>query len=825
MAKKTRQSGSANIPLGSWGNNTQSIVYIPAHEIAGGGTADKPGLICLESVDSAATLDGVYLWGRSTGVLAYSTTYPTNELTDGTTLGASTGASLALDNLASVQINATLAVDNANTYDIGDDPDSIRTLYWTTSLKKIGTAYDVTLAATEPAAASYTYTFPDAAANADVMLNTGGANALTFTNGTANVTLGAAGSLDIGAAGTLDIGTGAVAFNGTATFDLADTKTVDIDEHVAIAGGAFTTSAACTIDQDLQVSASVTFADVTVTSHIALGDDDQIRLGALGATDAYIQWDATNDDLLFYDSNQASSITLSQLVAGTPLNPIVTGDLTISDGQFDWTNATAGDINTWTFANTDNNIFNIVADSLNDGYAIDINADAINDGTFIHLDTDETNGAFKFLDCHDGGGSTFSIALHGATVIGGSASGTAALTATVGDLKLTNGVIDADLAISTGVGHNFATACDATADTSFITITNSAAALAYPLLTIDGNMSGAVDAVDITYIGAGAQAVHIDVEAATGDGMKIEHSVASSTGQALVIDMSSWIGTAGQGIIDISSDSGAVAEAGHAIYIDLGGTTADAAAISGKGLYIKDAGGTQAGSYLVHLESTNNDAIHIAKGETVIDVDCHVTGGTNAGSTGVDLQFYGDTANRSMKWDSANDQFQFLDGTTTFKFESASTALHIDGSAANDILAIGSNSDTDVEFHGTTGGMDLQWDASANQLNLLGNAELNLDGPIVMSGVQAITDATDTDIVHPTTTIDTTGGAQTSALIDGQEGQIKYMLMVADNGDWVETPANFKDGTTITFNDVGDDAFLIFLGSNWNFVAGSATVA
>lgn len=102
-------------------------------------------------------------------------------------------------------------------------------------------------------------------------------------------------------------------------------------------------------------------------------------------------------------------------------------------------------------------------------------------------------------------------------------------------------------------------------------------------------------------------AIHINNEGAAADGINFD--VADSyTGQGIIADLGPWVGTAGEGFIDIDSDSGAVAEAGHVIHINLGGTTADAAAISGKGLYIKDAAGATADSYLIHAESDNNGA-------------------------------------------------------------------------------------------------------------------------------------------------------------------------------------------------------------------------
>jgi len=105
-------------------------------------------------------------------------------------------------------------------------------------------------------------------------------------------------------------------------------------------------------------------------------------------------------------------------------------------------------------------------------------------------------------------------------------------------------------------------------------------------------------------------AIHINNEGTAADGIKFDVA-GSYTGQGMVADLGTWLGTAGQGFIDIDSDSGPVAEAGHIIHITLGGTTADAAAISGKGLYIKDAAGATAGSYLIHAESDNNGAAYL----------------------------------------------------------------------------------------------------------------------------------------------------------------------------------------------------------------------
>lgn len=67
-----------------------------------------------------------------------------------------------------------------------------------------------------------------------------------------------------------------------------------------------------------------------------------------------------------------------------------------------------------------------------------------------------------------------------------------------------------------------------------------------------------------------------------------------------------------------------------------------------------------------------------------------------------------------------------------------------------------------------------------------------------------------------TTANTTTGSGFAATLADGwQVGQMKKIQLIVDAGDLVLTPANFANGTTITFADVGDYALLVWNGSNW----------
>ena len=70
-----------------------------------------------------------------------------------------------------------------------------------------------------------------------------------------------------------------------------------------------------------------------------------------------------------------------------------------------------------------------------------------------------------------------------------------------------------------------------------------------------------------------------------------------------------------------------------------------------------------------------------------------------------------------------------------------------------------------------------------------------------------------------------TTGADALTLANGTQGQQKIIVMTTDGGTGTLTPANLGNGTTITFDDVGDTANLIFLASNWYWIGGTATLA
>jgi len=70
-----------------------------------------------------------------------------------------------------------------------------------------------------------------------------------------------------------------------------------------------------------------------------------------------------------------------------------------------------------------------------------------------------------------------------------------------------------------------------------------------------------------------------------------------------------------------------------------------------------------------------------------------------------------------------------------------------------------------------------------------------------------------------------TTGVDALTLADGVEGAPPmFLVMKTDGGTGTLTPANFGNGSTITFDDAGDSAHLFFTNGKWYFMGGTATL-
>jgi hypothetical protein len=88
----------------------------------------------------------------------------------------------------------------------------------------------------------------------------------------------------------------------------------------------------------------------------------------------------------------------------------------------------------------------------------------------------------------------------------------------------------------------------------------------------------------------------------------------------------------------------------------------------------------------------------------------------------------------------------------------------------------------------------------------------------IIGSVQALSGPGAVNVTTLTTAFTSTGTGDALTLSDGVAGQLKSIVYVAeaagaDTG--VLTPSNLGNGTTITFNNVGDSCLLQFLGTDW----------
>ena len=600
MATNTR---ATDIFDGDRKNRKQGVRVIPAKA-----EANKPGVIDLQSV-SGTTVTDRYLWHTSAGVLRTGSTFPTTPDSDGAAVGTAGGATTTLNNIASVAIPVSLISDTKNTDDLGS-----AAIYWKDLFiggdiycQEAGAGtFDVKLAFTAPTA-DYTYTFPNAGAAADVMLDTGAANVIAYTKGTSTINFGANADLDIAAG-----------------------KTVNIDNAVTIQGD-FTVSATCTLDQNLAIASSPTFVAVTTqgitntttvidtTANIQLGADNvKVTFGTADATDSYMQFNG--NDLEFYDSNHGVARTLTELYTGTTLNPTVSGNLSIADGDFDWTNTSAAETALWTLAATTVDGIQI-ASSNTSADVLQITANATNSGNLISLNaTDATITSGAYIYCYDGAAQDFAVRRYGATTIAGSAAGTAALTLTTGDIKVTSGFLDLDSPVGTG-GHNIATADDGTSASPFITITNSNVAFDQAMILLDSNATGAYDAMQITHDGTGSP-LRITTTAVTATQLVLAGPAAQTT--AAFYYSGDYDGATDVGVIDITSTGTHVHANTSLLYLDHN-TGAPAASARGSILRINDTTANAADAWVAYIGTTNNDGLLITTG-AVADINLKLTG-------------------------------------------------------------------------------------------------------------------------------------------------------------------------------------------------------
>jgi hypothetical protein len=623
------------VPLGDRMNRKQSIVMVPAQNVA-----NKPGILNLQSV-SGTTVTDVFIWPNTSGVLRYGSTIPTAVDSDGTAVGSgATGADTALSNLAAVAINAGLIADSNNDTDLGSNTYSWRSAYIGTSLVFKEATANATVVAADHAVAR-TYTFPDAGAAATIMLNTGAANAVIFTNGTSNITIGAAGVIDVAAAKTVNIDQNFTVNTEAVTLD----QSLSTTDAVAFATGSSIGNLTLANGSITDSGGAISFGNenLTTTGTINVDNDNtDITLGLDGATDSRIFFDGAGN-LKFYDSNMGASRSLTELYTGTTLNPSVSGDLSITDGKFTWTNATNEASAVWTFANT-TAIDIAVASALTSGTALSITADSCANGKLLVLDSDGDVGASGYyIYALDGTNPMFTVGADGTTAIAGTAGGTAALTVSLGDAVVTSGklLVTSAADLTSKFTRNVTTLTSA-----MVEIEQGHASGGVGLL-VDQKATGDLNAIEITHAGTG-YAVTVSGVAATGGYEYI--SAASGTGAGLLLDGSTgtaaWTGANDTGFAIIQSDgilaaganllrvssTGANTAASH--LVEVVSTGAATGSSNGTCLYLEDTGTPAAGTtyaLAISATQTGGEALNVLAGKSLFAETVTITCGDSSG--------------------------------------------------------------------------------------------------------------------------------------------------------------------------------------------------
>jgi hypothetical protein len=382
---------------------------------------------------------------------------------------------------------------------------------------------------------------------------------------------------------------------------------------------------------------------------------------------------------------------------GSTIFTITAGDAVLSDGSLaitDSDNAASLSVTNAT-ATTAAGVVNITAAGVTTGRIVNIAATALSSGEVLRLSAVEaTLTSGLYLNCYDGAASDFSVGRYGATIIAGNAAGTAALSITNGDIALAAGKITVDtVADITNYFKRNKTGAN-TAAVVLIEATHTGEQK--PALTVDGKMTGAYDAMTVTYAGTG-NAVTVTNSAATGTALGLV-AAASATDSLMKMTCTGtaatgFLGANGVGMVNITSDGNLAHANASLLCITYSGT--GAATGLGTSLRIVDTGATST-SYAAYISAATGEALYVAVGKAKFAESVILDTGITFTTSGAVLT---------------------EDATNTY----------LDAGAANETFNFGNTTAMDVLFHGSgAAGEDCQWDASGSCLKFAAGAALVL---------------------------------------------------------------------------------------------------
>ena len=170
-------------------------------------------------------------------------------------------------------------------------------------------------------------------------------------------------------------------------------------------------------------------------------------------------------------------------------------------------------------------------------------------------------------------------------------------------------------------------------------------------------------------------------------------------------------------------------------------------------------------------------------------------------------------------------------GDTTIKGDLTATDITANSLTTNVISSNGSNAELSLQASGTgdvlisalrVNGTTLD---SADSTKITVAESVDVTGTLtangLINGVQTLTGSGSTEVISLTETVTQliTTGVQNFSLANGTEGQIKIITLKTDGGNATVTPASFLNGTSITFDDVGDTMTMLYQSTGWIVLA------
>lgn len=260
--------------------------------------------------------------------------------------------------------------------------------------------------------------------------------------------------------------------------------------------------------------------DNGATINGAVSEATAVKIG--GATDYFTLWQEGANDIRI-GTSAGANITMVPAGGTFALTGAMTvsGALTVSGlitGTFGGTISTS----TWTASP-------VITSSEVTGAGMTVNGNEITTGDVLLINADASLTTGKFLNCKNAGTTKFSVGLDGRHVIAGTASGTAALTLTAGDLVVTSGNVTF-------------TAGTLTLSEGSITATITSAA---DLVNLNPNAGGAAIDIDLPATSNLATG-YIDIDGSTGSGPMIACAASSTyTGNFIDLNMTNAVGAKG----------------------------------------------------------------------------------------------------------------------------------------------------------------------------------------------------------------------------------------------------------------------------------------